>query len=83
MIRHKRDLIFIKYAVHLHLFHFMDGHGACDIIAQNEIQIGFDELSGLYLIQTGVRRQNFLCHCHSHSVVPPNVHFINKLANSC
>ena len=69
MIRHKRDLILVEYTVHVHLLHLLDGYRTGDIIAQHQIKIGLDQLSRFHMIQPRMCRQNFLCHCHSHTPV--------------
>ena len=71
MVRYKSNLIFIKYALCIHLLHFFDGHRTCNIVAQYKIQIRFDQLSCLYPVKPCMGSQNLLCHCHSHGFYPP------------
>ena len=66
MIHNQRDLILVKDIFLLKFLHFMNRHRGSNIVPQNQIQFCFNELSGLYFIQSGSSSQNFLCHCHTH-----------------
>ena len=71
MIQHKCDLVLVKNTVHLHLVHLMNRHRRCDIISENQIQICLNELSGTDRRKSGMRRENLLCHRHTHILSPP------------
>ena len=66
VIQHNGDLILIKDLCKTGLFKLGNGNRRCDIVAQYEIQLCFDQLSRFYLIQTGSLGEDFLCHGHSH-----------------
>ena len=68
MIRHQRDLILVKNAVHLHFFHFPDRDRAGNVIAEHQIQIRLDELSRFHGLKPRVSGQDLLCHSHSHLI---------------
>ena len=42
VIRHQRNLVLVKHAVHLHFVHFLDCNRAGDVIAKHQIQIRLD-----------------------------------------
>ena len=71
VIRYQRDLVLIEHTVHLHFFHLFDGNRACNVVAQNQIQLRFNQLSCFHMIESGMRGQNLLCHCHSHMIRSP------------
>ena len=66
VIHDKRDLILMKYAVHLHLFDLFDRDRRCDVVAEHQIQIRHDQLSGMHFAQMRMCRKDLLGHCHSH-----------------
>ena len=69
MIHNQGDFILMEYVLLIQLLHLADSYRCGDIISQNQIQIGLDELSRFYLGKAGVRRKDLLCHCHSHDFV--------------
>ena len=71
MIRHQSNLVFVEHALILKLFHFLDGHGAGNVIAQHQIQLRLDQLSCLHLVKPCRRGKDLLCHRHSHMLIPP------------
>ena len=67
MIHHQSNLILIKHRFFRHFgIHLLDRHRRGNIISQNQIQIRLDQLSCRHLRQSGVSRQDFLRHRHSH-----------------
>ena len=66
VIRHKGDFIFIKNAIHLHLFHFLNRNRTGNIISKHQIQIRLNQLARFYFFQACMGCQNLLCHCHTH-----------------
>ena len=68
MVQNDGDLVLIKDGVETGLGELIDGHGGGDVVAQDDVQLCADQLSGNHVIQAGVGRQDLLCHCHSHSV---------------
>ena len=66
MVRHECDLILVKHSLRIEFLHLLNGNGACDIIAQNKIQICLDQLTGFHPFKSGCLSKNLLCHCHSH-----------------
>ena len=69
MIHNQGDFVLMKYVLSVQLLHLPDSYRCGDIISQNQIQIGLDELSRFYLGKAGVGRKDLLCHCHSHDFV--------------
>ena len=67
VVHNKGYFIFIKNSIYCHFVHFVDGHRRGNVISQYQIKICLDQLSGFYFIQSCMSRQDFLCHCHSHS----------------
>ena len=70
MIHDHGNLSRIEYLIESIFLKFLDGDRRCDVVAQHHIQLCFDQLTSLYLIQTGMCRQDLLCHCHSHMLIP-------------
>ena len=68
VIRNKSDFILVKDTLDLEFLHFLNCNRACDVVAQHKIQICFDQLSRLDLIQSRRSRKDLLCHCHSHTL---------------
>ena len=68
MIRHQRNLRIVENALLIEFLHPVDGNRARDIIGQHHIQIGHDQLSGFYVIESCRVSKNLLCHCHSHDI---------------
>ena len=66
MIRYKGDFVFMEHTVHVHFLHLLDGNRARNVVAQYQIQVCLDQLTGLHVIKSCMGRQNFLRHCHSH-----------------
>ena len=70
VVQHQCDAVLIKNRTGPALLKFVDGYRAGNIVAQHHIQLGFDELPGLYLFQPGMNGEDFLRHCHSHGNPP-------------
>ena len=66
MVHDHGDLALIENAGEAFLLKLTDGHGRGDVVAQDHIQLGTDQLTGLDLRQACVGCQDLLCHCHSH-----------------
>ena len=49
------------------LFKFLYCNGRCDVVAENHIQFGIDELTRFDAFQPRVCREDLLRHCHSHN----------------
>ena len=71
VVEHQSDAVLIKDGVRAAFFKFVDGDGAGNIVAEHDIEVRLNQLSHLHVVQTGVRRQNFLGHSHSHKEKPP------------
>ena len=66
VIHYKGNAGLVKHAVLAKFVHLIDGNRRGHIVAKYHIQLGLNQLTGYYMIQTGVRRQDLLRHCHSH-----------------
>ena len=66
VIHYKGNAGLIKHAVLAKFVHLIDGNRRGHIVAKYHIQLGLNQLTGYHMIQTGVRRQDLLRHCHSH-----------------
>ena len=66
MVHDHGDFALVKHPGKALLLKFPDGHGGGDVVAQDHVQLGPDQLTGLDLRQAGVGSEDFLCHCHSH-----------------
>ena len=66
VIHHKCDFIFVKYTLYIHFSDFMNCNRRSNIIAQNQIQVCLDQLSGADRRQACMCCKNLLSHCHSH-----------------
>ena len=53
------------------LSEFVHRHRGGDVVAQDDVQLGLDQLPGGNLPQPGVGRQDLLCHCHCHNQYYP------------
>ena len=60
------DLVLVKDLAEAGLLKLGDGHGGGNVIAQDHIYLGLDELANLHVVQPGVLGQDFLRHCHTH-----------------
>ena len=67
MVQHDGDLFGVEHAGETGLVKGGHCHGGGDVVAQNQIQLGFNQVTGLDSGQTGVSGQDLLCHCHSHN----------------
>ena len=67
MIHDHGDLGVVKHRGRAVFLEHIDGDGRGDVVAEHHIQLGVDQLTCLYLIQTRVCREDFLGHCHTHS----------------
>ena len=66
MVQDDRDLVLVEDLAEAGLLKLGDGHGGGDVVAQDHVHLGLDELAHLYVIQPGVLGQDFLRHCHTH-----------------
>ena len=66
MIQHKSNAGVVKNGIGSTFFKFIDGYRGSDIVAQNHIQFGVDQLARLHMIKPCVCGQYFLGHGHSH-----------------
>ena len=60
------DLVFVEHAVKARLFKNVDSDGGGDVVAEDNIQLGLDEVAGFYRIQACVSGEDLLCHGHAH-----------------
>ena len=70
MVEDDGDPLPVKDAVETGLLELVDGHRGGDVVAQDDVQFGVDELTGLDLIEAGVVGEDLLCQCHSHGGAP-------------
>ena len=54
------------------LLKLVDRHGGGDVVAQDQVQPGPDQLARPDLRKAGVVRQDLLRHCHAHTVTLPS-----------
>ena len=54
MIRHQCNLIFVKNSLFIQFLNFVNCYRSCNIICQYQIQIGLDQLTCHYMIQSGM-----------------------------
>ena len=66
MVQDDDHLVLVIDPVKACFFELIHRHRGSDIIAQNNVQLGLDQLSGAHLRQTCMGRQNLLGHCHCH-----------------
>ena len=66
VVHHQGDLALVKDPGEPLLVKLPDGHGRGDVVAQDHVQLGPDQLAGLHFRQAGVGSEDFLRHCHSH-----------------
>ena len=60
------DLVLVKDLAEPGLLKLGDGHGGGDVVAQDHVHLGLNELANLHVVQPGVLGQDLLCHCHTH-----------------
>ena len=65
MIRHQRDFVFIKHRAP-NLFKLIDRWRAGNVVCQNQIHLGNQQIPGLHKFPSNMHGENFLCHCHAH-----------------
>ncbi len=70
MIGYKRNLVLMKYTVHVHFIKFMDCHRTCDIITEDQIQVRLNQLPRLHIVKACMCGKNLLRHRHSHMYNP-------------
>ena len=70
VVEYDRDSILIKNFCKARVVKYLDGNGGGNIVAEYQIQLCFDQVARLDRGQTRVRREDLLCHCHSHCVNP-------------
>ena len=68
MVGHQRDFVAVEHFVAVKASKFLDCHGACDVVAQNQVKLSLYELAGFDRIQSRVRGKYLLRHCHSHKI---------------
>lgn len=66
MIEDDGNSVFIKDLVKARFFKFIYRHGRRDIVAEHDVKLCIDQLTGDYTFKPRVSGKNFLCHCHSH-----------------
>ena len=73
MVQDDDHLVLVIDPVKACFFELIHRHRGSDIIAQNNVQLGLNQLSGAHLQQTCMGRQNLLghCHCHGSSLLIP------------
>src|SRR5699024_8301341 len=71
VVQHDGDFVLVKYPVEAVLVELIDGDRGGDVVSQDNVQFGLDQLSGGDGIQSGVGRQNFLSHRHCHNFCSP------------
>ena len=67
MVHHERNFVLIKDILHRHLIHLVNSDWGCDIIAENKVQLCFDQLPRLDGVKTRVACEDLLRHGHSHN----------------
>ena len=64
MVGYECDLGRIEYRTGADLLELLDGDRRGYIVGKHQIEIAFDELTGLDLFEPGVGGQDLLCHSH-------------------
>ena len=60
-------------------FKFGDGLGSGDVVGEQKVDFGPDQLTRFDFFTAGVGRQNLFGHCHSHGgYIPPAAFFISR-----
>ena len=67
VVHHQGDAALVEHLVKARRLKFVDGHRGGDVVAQHQVQLGLDQLSGPNAFQSRVTGQDLLCHCHSHA----------------
>ena len=81
VIHYQCNFIFVKYGIYCHLIHLMDSYRRSDIVSKNKVKLCLYKLSCFYMIQTCMRCQDLLSHCHSHFSIPPDSLYVDILAH--
>lgn len=76
VVEYDVDFLVVVHFVESGFVKFADGDGCRDVVAKHAVELDFDELAGFDFVQSGVRGQYFLGHCHWHNPIPP-------LSNRC
>src|SRR5699024_5265138 len=61
--------LFVEHAVKTGLLELVDGHRGGDVVAQDDVQFGVDELARLDLVEAGMVCKDLLRQSHSHDTV--------------
>ena len=69
MVHHQRHPAFVEHPAGTAALKLVDRHRRGDVVAEAQIELRLDQLPRLHLRQAGVRRQDLLCHGHTHSSV--------------
>lgn len=64
VVGHQADAIAIEYALGAQLAEHIDGDGRGDIVRKDYVEVALDQLSGSYLVQAGMCRQDLLGYGH-------------------
>ena len=67
MIQDDGNAVLVKHAVEACFLEFIHRHRSGDIVAQDNVQLGADQLSCRYGFQPRVGCQDLLGHGHSHN----------------
>ena len=61
VVKDDGDFVFVEYGVKAVFGKLVDSHGGGDVVAQHDVQLGPDQLTGIYVVKPRVGRENFLC----------------------
>ena len=67
VVHYERDFALVEDLAEAGAFKFVDRNGTGDIVGQNHVQFGIDQLAGNYFVKSCMGGQDLLRHCHTHS----------------
>ena len=79
VVHHQGDAALIEHLAEARRLELVDGNRSGDVVAQYQIQLCLDQLSGPHAVKSRVLGQDLLRHCHSHV----SSSFKRSLPSSC
>ena len=70
VVKHDRDLVLVKHGIKSGLFELVDRDRRRDIVAEYNVQLCADQLTGSYLVKPCMGGKDLLSHGHSHRYFP-------------
>ena len=69
VVQDNGNAVLVKNLVEARLAEFLDGNGGGDVVAQNQVQLGGNQLARNNGVKPRVGREDFLGHGHSHGLL--------------